>query len=172
MIVAAGLRCTVDNDTFSRSIPERNTIEYIITFYNVCSTRMIFVTLELLQKGFGDSMESAKEFNLAIGLRIREVREGLKMTREQFSEKCDLSASFLATVENGSKSITMKSLDKICQAANVTPNYILYGKDEGYEADVVLEMLRTLKPEAKGHAVRMLKEYIEAIHEVEKGSKK
>lgn len=48
-------------------------------------------------------MELDKDFNLIIGLRIREVREVLHMTREQFSEKCDISTSFLSAVENGKK---------------------------------------------------------------------
>ena len=41
-------------------------------------------------------MNIDKDFNLMVGLRIREVREVLRMTREQFSERCDISDSFLA----------------------------------------------------------------------------
>ena len=62
-------------------------------------------------------MEFTKELNLAVGLRIRETREGLKMTREQFSEMCGISASFLASIESGAKAITSKTLYKICTAA-------------------------------------------------------
>ena len=45
-------------------------------------------------------MEINKDFNLLVGLRIREVREALQMSREQFCEVCDISESFLAAVES------------------------------------------------------------------------
>lgn len=64
-------------------------------------------------------MELDKDFNLIIGLRIREVREVLNMTREEFSEKCNISTSFLSAVENGKKAITTKTLCKICNATNI-----------------------------------------------------
>lgn len=113
-------------------------------------------------------MEITKEFNLAVGLRIRETREGLKMTREQFSEMCGISASFLASIESGAKAITSKTLYKICMAANISPDYLILGREEGYEADIVLEMIRTLDSDSKGHAVRILKEYIEAVSDAKR----
>ena len=39
-------------------------------------------------------MELKNDYNLTVGLRIREIREALRMTREQFSEICDISDSF------------------------------------------------------------------------------
>lgn len=41
-----------------------------------------------------------KNYNLTVGLRIREIREAHNMTRAEFSEKCNISDSFLAAVEN------------------------------------------------------------------------
>ena len=41
-------------------------------------------------------MNIEKDFNLIIGLRIREIRESMHLSREKFSEKCDISPSFLA----------------------------------------------------------------------------
>ena len=43
-------------------------------------------------------MSVDKEYNLMVGLRIREVRESMHLTRERFSEKCDISTSFLADI--------------------------------------------------------------------------
>ena len=116
-------------------------------------------------------METEREFKLAVGLRIREIREALKMTREQFSEMCGISTSFLFAVETGAKTITAVTLEKICSAAHVSPTYIIQGKDCGYEADAVLEIFNKLDPKAKGHAVRILKEYLDSIHETEREKK-
>lgn len=108
-------------------------------------------------------MELDKDFNLIIGLRIREIREVLNMTREEFSEKCDISTSFLSAVENGKKAITSKTLYKICDAANISADYIIHGKHEDFETDMIIEMLHSMEPKARGYAVRILREYIEAV---------
>lgn len=113
-------------------------------------------------------MELNKDYNLIVGLRIREVRELLQMTREQFSEKCDISCSFLAAVESGKKAITSKTIYKICSASNVSADYIIFGKKEGFEADIVIEMLNTMDMRSKRHAICILREYISAIKEKEK----
>ena len=119
-------------------------------------------------KGVDTSMELDKDYNLTVGLRIREVREMLNMTREQFSEKCDISCSFLGAVENGKKAITSKTLYKICSALNISADYIIFGKKEGFEADMVLELLRTLDPVSRAYAIRILREYIESINTIKK----
>lgn len=53
-------------------------------------------------------MELDKDFNLIVGLRIREIREVLQMTRAEFSEMCDISESFLTAVESGKKVLPLK----------------------------------------------------------------
>ena len=67
-----------------------------------------------------------KDFNLIVGFRIREVRESFQMTQAQFSEMCDISESFLVGVENGKKSITSKTLYKICTSTNVSADYFIH----------------------------------------------
>ena len=48
-------------------------------------------------------MEPDKDYNLTVGLRIREIREVLNMSREEFSDKCNISSSFLTAVESEKK---------------------------------------------------------------------
>ena len=70
----------------------------------------IFFVILINKSGkIGDDMEIDKDFNLTVGLRIREIREAYQMTQAQFSEKCDLSESFLASVERGKKRVTSKT---------------------------------------------------------------
>lgn len=108
-------------------------------------------------------MELDKDFNLTIGLRIREIREAYRMTLAEFSERCDLSESFLTAVEGGRKGITSKTLYKICTAMNVSADYIVLGKGSGFEADAVIEILNTLDKRSKEGAVRILREYADSI---------
>lgn len=108
-------------------------------------------------------MEIDKDFNLIIGLRIREIREALQMTRAAFSEKCDLSESFLAAVESGRKGITSKTVYKICSSANVSADYLIFGNNNGFETDTILELINSLDKHSRESAIRILQEYVCAI---------
>lgn len=111
-------------------------------------------------------MELDKDYNLIVGLRIREVREVLNMTREQFSEKCDISSSFLSAVESGKKAVTSKTLYKICSSIDISADYFIRGKNKNFETDMVIEMIDSMDSKSKGHAIQILREYIEAVNEL------
>lgn len=113
-------------------------------------------------------MELDKDFNLTIGLRIREIREAYRMTLAEFGERCDLSESFLTAIEGGRKGITSKTLYKICTTMNVSADYIVLGKNNGFEADAVLEILNTLDKRSKEGAVRILREYADSIYHLQR----
>ncbi len=109
-------------------------------------------------------MEPDKDFNLLVGLRIREIREAFQMTRAEFSEKCDISESFLAAVESGKKSITSKTLYKICTALNVSADYFILGKYNDFKTDSALELLNSLDEFSRESAMQILNQYVIAIN--------
>lgn len=115
-------------------------------------------------------MELDKHYNLTVGLRIREIREALNMTREQFSEECDISSSFLSAVESGKKSVTSRTLYKICSSVNVSADYIIRGNNQGFEPDMIIEMIQNMDDKSKAHAVRILREYVEAVSALQKNN--
>ncbi len=112
-------------------------------------------------------MEVTKDYNLLVGLRIREIRESLNLTREQFCSKCDISESFLAAVERGQKSITSKTIYKICTSLNISADYIILGKNKRYESDVLLELFNSLNPSDQIHAITILAEFTKAVNKLE-----
>ena len=112
-------------------------------------------------------MQLDKDFNLIVGLRIREVRESFHMTQAQFSEKCDISESFLAAVEGGKKSITSKTLYKICNSTNVSADYFIRGKGNGFETDTVLELISSMDKRPREGALRILREYADVIYKLQ-----
>ena len=115
-------------------------------------------------------MEPTKDFNLEVGLRIREIRESLGLTRELFSVRCDISESFLTAVESGKKSITSKTLYKICTGANISADYIIFGKKQGYEMDTLLELFNGLDEKYLPYAVKILSAYVEAVRQPQKST--
>ncbi len=109
-------------------------------------------------------MEIDKDYNLIVGLRIREIRERMHMTREQFSEKCDLSDSFLAAVESGRKGISSKTIYKICTACNISADYLVLGRNGGFSIDGLEEMLLSLERPYQESSIRILMEYYNSIN--------
>ena len=64
-----------------------------------------------------------------IGNRLKEQRILLKLTREQFAEKINISPQFLAEIENGSKGMSAETLYKICYNCGISANFLLLGKE-------------------------------------------
>lgn len=112
-------------------------------------------------------MQLDKDFNLIVGLRIREVRESFHMTQAQFSEKCDISESFLAAVEGGKKSITSKTLYKICSSTNISADYFIRGKGNGFETDAIVELLNSIDKRSREGALRILREYTDVVYKLQ-----
>lgn len=117
-------------------------------------------------------MEIDKDFNLTIGLRIREIREAYKMTQAAFSERCDLSESFLNAVESGRKGVTSKTLYKICTTMDVSADYIVRGKGNGFEADTMIELLNSMDARSREGALRILREFADTVHHLQKKKEK
>lgn len=65
--------------------------------------------------------------NIEIGERIKRIREGLKMNRENFSEAIDISDVFLGQLERGERSLSTKTLIKIVSYTGFSSDYILFG---------------------------------------------
>ena len=107
-------------------------------------------------------MELKNDYNLTVGLRIREIREALRMTREQFSEICDISDSFWLIL-SAEKSITIKTLNKICTGANVSADYIVFKNKTDFASDAIIEILRALPHDKLVSALVILNEYARAV---------
>lgn len=64
-----------------------------------------------------------------IGERLRGIREGMQMTREEFSEKIDITDSFLGQIERGERSLSVKTLKKVVKYTGVSADYLLFGNN-------------------------------------------
>ena len=105
-----------------------------------------------------------KDFNLVVGMRIRQTREHLFLSREKFSEKCGISSSFLADIERGKKGLSSETLYKICTGANISPSYIILGTDISSDAHAVTELLNQLDQKYMDSVIGILKEFINAVN--------
>jgi len=110
------------------------------------------------------------EYNAQVGRRIRSSRELMGLSRERFAELCDISDSFLADVERGKKSLTVKTLNKICVAANLAADYIVLGTaPDECSADenlcAIIALLKGLPPQQQQYGAEMLALLAKAFRE-------
>ena len=97
-----------------------------------------------------------KSLNIEVGRRIREIREYQHFTREQLSEKANISIQFLSDIENGYKSMTALTIINLAKALNISTDYILLGKsssDNSNERDEIIFNLLAALPEEKKQSI-------------------
>lgn len=69
---------------------------------------------------------------IQIGKRISLRRKELNMTQEHLAELIGLSLQSISCIELGKKGIRPENLIKLCQALDVTSDYVLFGyRSEG-----------------------------------------
>lgn len=97
---------------------------------------------------------------LEIGNRIRTIREGLQMSRNVFSEKVNISESYLAQLELGNKGIGLDTLISISEYTGASTDYLLFGKEEN--TDTSKKIIRIVNKLPKD-ALEMSYEIIRSI---------
>ena len=64
-----------------------------------------------------------------MGYKIKELREAMKMTREELAEKSGVSRGTISALENGiDRTTTSKTLVKLAQALDTTVDRIFFTK--------------------------------------------
>ena len=100
-----------------------------------------------------------------MGRRIRERREIIGYTREEFAEKLDISVTFAADIELGKKGMSLDTLIKICELFSVSADYIIWGKGEHTENNL-FDLLSGLDENEIGYAEDIIRSYVKAVSEV------
>ena len=57
---------------------------------------------------------------IKIGNRIKELRKKSGLSQEKLANNCELDRTYVASVENGKRNISIVNLEKIVNALNVT----------------------------------------------------
>lgn len=62
------------------------------------------------------------DVKLKIGKRIKELRELSNMSQKDLAYAADLDRSYIASIENGQRNVSIVNIEKIASALNVTLN--------------------------------------------------
>ena len=79
--------------------------------------------------------------DIDIGERLRNIRENMKMTREKFSEKIDITDSFLGQIERGERALSVKTLKKVIKYTGISADYLLFGNNSKNDTIQKINML-------------------------------
>ncbi len=66
-----------------------------------------------------------KEFNIEIGLKIKQIRTSKNITTEQMAFRTMMSPSYIMQIENGTNGVTLNKFVIICNALEIEPKEIL-----------------------------------------------
>lgn len=107
--------------------------------------------------------------NHEIGKRIRQQRELLGYTREEFAELINITPKFCSDIELGHKGMSIQTLCNICNTLHISSDYILFGKNildnNISELDVLFAQLQNCSQENLTYANDLLKLFLKAIHQ-------
>ncbi len=96
------------------------------------------------------------------GQRISNLRKEYGLSQEKLAEMADISIQFLSQIENGKKNMTVTTLRKMCSALSVTADYIINGNSFESENDELIELCKTLSPENRLRALKIIRILIDA----------
>lgn len=82
-----------------------------------------------------------KQERVAVGQRLRQQRNRLHLTREQFAELADIGAGYYGQIEVGTSQMSIDTLIKVSRTSRLSMEYILFGRDP---AEPDLTSLQTL----------------------------
>ncbi len=64
-----------------------------------------------------------------IGIRIRNIREDMNLSKDEFAKKIGISGQFLGMVEKGKNCLSIEKLKNLCDFTKLSADYILFGKE-------------------------------------------
>ena len=86
-------------------------------------------------------MEIKKE----LGNKIKNLRLNQSLTQEGLAEKINISAKSLSQIELGNNFVSAETLEKICEALNITPKTLFdFGHSKEKSKDMLSEISKRL----------------------------
>ncbi len=95
-----------------------------------------------------------------MGERIYSCRKSLKLTQEELAEKIGVSTQMISNLEAGKKAIRPENLVKVCQALNMSTDYVLTGNRSDTAVEGIVGQLVNLS----SRELQIVKDLVEYMH--------
>ncbi|MBQ2916175.1 MAG: helix-turn-helix transcriptional regulator [Clostridia bacterium] len=96
-----------------------------------------------------------------IGERIQVRRNQLKLTQEQICKELDTYQTYYSKIENGKVGISIEMLLKLCEALDVTSDYILTGQILNKNESLLVEYYNKLNEKQRHYITQHIKLFYE-----------
>lgn len=103
--------------------------------------------------------------NIEVGMRIRKQRELLGYSREELSERINVSPKFCSDIENGAKGMSVETLCKLSKELMLTTDYILFGKTNTEADEEILNLINLCDKEKSRYLKNIIRNFIKASNE-------
>ena len=104
---------------------------------------------------------------VAIGSRLREARNMVKLTQEQLAEKVGIGTTYISDIERGAKFPSLSLFIKIVDALGVSSDFILRGEIEAGKNcvyDDITRKLDGLTPKQRLGVADLIEAYIKNLN--------
>lgn len=103
-----------------------------------------------------------RKFNSTIGERVWNRRIKLGLTREELSEKADISTKYLYEIENGKKEMSTGIFIRLAENLKTDCNSLVYGESEKNKYVYIESMLSKLSDSNFKHAEQIIYHFCKA----------
>jgi DNA-binding XRE family transcriptional regulator len=104
------------NATYS-NIATYRLLKVIFQYYKI----LLVITMKLEEIYKNNDDFKPMLLNELIGIKLRNIRNELNLSQEEFAEKVGLHRTYIGQVERAEKNITLKNIHKICYALKIDP---------------------------------------------------
>lgn len=70
-----------------------------------------------------------------LGMRIKNLREGLNLSQEQLADKCGFDRTYISMIERGKRNMSFSNLSKIAAGLDVSVSQLTEGIEYGSYPD-------------------------------------
>lgn len=86
-----------------------------------------------------------------IGKRLYERRKQLRMTQDELAELADVTGQTISTAELGKKAMRADTIIRVCNALDISADYLLFGTISAQDMSVLSQKIFKLSPEQYRH---------------------
>ena len=105
------------------------------------------------------------ELKSDIGKRIRAIRKNMQISQKDFALSIGMKTQFLSNVEKGLNGLTIEKVVQICNYANVSADYLIFGKNS-IPIDTFKESIFNHSEEDISDAFDVLKKILSCIKDL------
>lgn len=106
--------------------------------------------------------------NNSIGKRIATIRKANKFTQERLAELLDVTPKHISHVENGTSSLSLKSLLKFCEYFDCSMDYLVHGKYNSPELNKLPKDIVEILQNGNDETIELLNRYLQIFLEMQK----